>query len=398
MLGWDAVADVRWEHLFHAYGVAVDTPEYVRGLTSEDASERAAAVNHLYAAVLHQGTIYPATAPVVRWVSGSLDACLGSETLVSVLEWLADVAGSLAWLAEVEAPEPPDPVEVEAFFEHMADEDDPEYEDVWGSPMVDVLMAGAVIELRQSAPEVVNAILPLIGDPNPAVWKAAAWAAAEWSRSAPEELRAEVSAVIAQRLPLATDRNERASVVLALGQAGGDVSAYLLDPDAAVSACAALFVQTPQATGVLIDALTHPGQVNSWFDSQDRPAFFPMHTRYTLLAEVIGRQVTIEELLPAAVPLIAASHGGLAADSEWGPILQLAFPDAGFRPGVRPPLPERLTSAQRTVLEALAANESLWNPRDGNASLARMKVGAPDDRTALLEYLRSERRDPWRPR
>ena len=231
-----------------------------------------------------------------------------------------------------------------------------------------------------------GAILPLVGDPDPRVRAAAMRAAAEWSQSAPET-RVEVAAAIAARLPLASGRDERACVVLGLGQAGGDVSSSLSDPDEAVRACAALFVQTPRATGVLIDALACPDQVNAWF--VDKPAFFEMHARFTLLAEVIRRGVTIEELLPATVPLITASRGGLTADNEWGPILQVAFSDAEFRPGVRPPLPDSLTAAQRAVLDALAANESLWDPRDGNAGLALMKVGVPDDRAALLEYLRT---------
>ncbi len=57
--------NVDWASLGHAYGSAEDTPAHLQALTSEDTEARASAMGFLYGAILHQGTIYPATAAVV---------------------------------------------------------------------------------------------------------------------------------------------------------------------------------------------------------------------------------------------------------------------------------------------------------------------------------------------
>ncbi|MCL1918047.1 MAG: hypothetical protein FWG14_06995 [Peptococcaceae bacterium] len=175
-------------------------------------------------------------------------------------------------------------------------------------------------------------------------------------------------------------RTKRAERVLALGQRGRDVSAYLNDADEAVQACAALFVRSPRASVILIEALTRPDQVDDWFE--DQPAFFGgMCTRFALLQGLVRRRITIEEMLPAALTLIAKSSE-ILADYEWGPILQVAFPE---------PLPQRLTEVQRAVLEALVANDNIWNPNphiiDANASAAKRAVGLPISRDEAKELI-----------
>src|ERR1700733_14313909 len=62
---WDGVD---WAGLSHAYGPAADMPGQLRGLTDPDPDVRSEAVDLLWGAVLHQGTIYPVTAPVVTAV------------------------------------------------------------------------------------------------------------------------------------------------------------------------------------------------------------------------------------------------------------------------------------------------------------------------------------------
>jgi len=407
MLGWASVVGVNWGHLFHAYGVALDTPGYLHGLTDEHPSKREAGVDHLQGAVLHQGTIYPATPPAVAVVAGLLgeeavraplseetdthraaidrlfqakqDEC---ETLVTLLAWLADVGDSMSWTDVGDVSEPVDDADVAALYAAMADDDD----EVWSSPLADTLMRNAVVELQAMASGVLAAIITLIHDPDAKVRAEAANAASQWAASMKAPVPPATVLAISAQLASVTGRDEKAAFALALGKSGGDVSGFLTDQDEAIRACAALFVNTPEATQILIASLTRPEQVDSWF--QDKPAFFHARTRFTLLAEVIRRGGTIEQLLPAALALIGVSTGWLA-DYDWGPILQVAFPDAEFRPGVRPPLPNRLTRAQRQVIEALLANQSLWDEHNGNARLARMKVGLPDDPADVTAYLQS---------
>jgi len=53
-----------WSRLSHAYGPATDTPIQLENLLSDDVLAREAALEYLVGAVLHQETIYAATAPV----------------------------------------------------------------------------------------------------------------------------------------------------------------------------------------------------------------------------------------------------------------------------------------------------------------------------------------------
>ena len=407
MLGWEAVENVHWEWLFHAYGVAEETPEKLRGLTSEDAALREAGIDHLEGVVLHQGTIYAATAPAVRVVAGILNEPILREPLddeaptlragvaesfsglEALLGFLAEAGESLAWADEVEEVEEPTEKQMKKLAKHLRKDEDGEDDKGWLSPMVEVMMKRAVLDLRAMAPEVLEAIVPFVLDENPEIAQAAMNAVGKWSAVQVGSPQAEAAAqVLRTRLEAATHRNEKANLVLALGEMGQDVSAWLDDEDEAVRACAALFVRTSQANEILIGALTHPEQVNSWFASA-KPAYFPLHVRFRLLGEVIERGVTIEQVLPAAVALISQSSA-MAADAEWGPILRVTFPDAQYvsGSGVRPPLPEHLTAAQRAVLEALVANENLWDPTNGNARFARMEVGLPNTREEVTAYIR----------
>ncbi|WFR71038.1 hypothetical protein P9209_16840 [Prescottella defluvii] len=43
-----------WERLFHAYGVATDTPAHVEALMGGDEMAFSTAMEHLHSAVLHQ--------------------------------------------------------------------------------------------------------------------------------------------------------------------------------------------------------------------------------------------------------------------------------------------------------------------------------------------------------
>jgi hypothetical protein len=61
----DAVEDVAWHRLHHAYGPATDVPGQLRALRSTDADERRAALAELYGNICHQGTRWQASAAAV---------------------------------------------------------------------------------------------------------------------------------------------------------------------------------------------------------------------------------------------------------------------------------------------------------------------------------------------
>ena len=388
-----AVDGTDWGRLFHAYGVATDTPRELRNLTASDGGLRGQAIDHLFSAILHQGTIYPATPPAVRVVVTLLGEpslrdplAKGGSALGSALAFLAEVARSLADIGPIDPPPLPAEADVAELFRQFHAEDE---EEDWGSEVIGALMARAVVDLRAMAGDMLVAVTPFLVDEAADVRCHAIDALSQWGAIEPDGGAARIAiGVIEDRLVQVDDRDEGAGLILALGLFGHDLSARLDDPDEAVRTCAALFVDDPKAVAQLITALTDPANVNGWF--VHRPSYFTVHVRFRLVAELIARQVTIETMLPAAVALIAGASA-MTADFEWGRILQLAFPEQveAFKPGQRPPLPAQLTDAQRAVLEALVANAALWQPGNGNASLARMRVGLSDDRGAVAEYCRS---------
>ena len=100
---------------------------------------------------------------------------------------------------------------------------------------------------------------------------------------------------------------------------------------------------------------------------------------------LLARDAGLAEILPACLPVLRVARGKLWSDMTWGPILLRAFPGVEFRPGVRPDPPRDLDEAQKAVLRELVANDALWDDNDGNADLARMRVGLPAGRSAVSD-------------
>jgi hypothetical protein len=59
---------VAWRTLDHAYGKALDSPQHLRVLLSDDERLRLDGMQLLAESILHRGSVYPATAPVLRFV------------------------------------------------------------------------------------------------------------------------------------------------------------------------------------------------------------------------------------------------------------------------------------------------------------------------------------------
>ncbi|MFE0627846.1 hypothetical protein ACFW3D_12845 [Streptomyces sp. NPDC058864] len=65
----DELDSVAWTELWHAYGSALDVPGLIRDLYSGDAERIDKALGGLHDNVLHQGTVYPATAAAVPFLA-----------------------------------------------------------------------------------------------------------------------------------------------------------------------------------------------------------------------------------------------------------------------------------------------------------------------------------------
>ncbi|MEU8774137.1 HEAT repeat domain-containing protein [Streptomyces sp. NPDC048606] len=156
-----------WGAFSHAYGTAEDLPALLHALTGDDEEEAREALTELYGCVLHQGTVYPATAEVAPFLADI--AAAGHRT--------ADVVELLGGMAESED-------------EHG-------------------VAPGAV---RAAVTRQLPLLLPLLTAPEPEVREAAAWAVsqtraadtalpallARWTEESDPRVRAEVLAAISR--------------------------------------------------------------------------------------------------------------------------------------------------------------------------------------------------------
>ncbi|MGW2271904.1 hypothetical protein [Streptomyces yangpuensis] len=173
-----------WFSFSHAYGSAEDIPDLLRALTGVDADAADEALSELYGRLLHQGTVYAASAEAVPFLAGI--AAAGHRT--------PDILALLGGMAESE--------------------------DEYG------VAPGRV---RAAVADRLPLLLPLLASPEPELRRIAAWAVSHtratgialpalrsrWNQEAETSTRAEVLAGIARLDP----------------QNGATVAATVLDPD-----------------------------------------------------------------------------------------------------------------------------------------------------------------------
>ncbi|MET9919391.1 hypothetical protein ABZZ04_20155 [Streptomyces sp. NPDC006435] len=79
-----------WAELQHAYGGAADVPGHLRALAGDDEEAAAEAVSELYSAILHQGSVYGATAHAVPYLARLAGAGYRTEDLLVLLGGIAE--------------------------------------------------------------------------------------------------------------------------------------------------------------------------------------------------------------------------------------------------------------------------------------------------------------------
>ncbi|MFD8785016.1 HEAT repeat domain-containing protein [Kitasatospora sp. NPDC059599] len=369
--GPDPTAVVRstdWAALAHAYGPAVTTADDLLGLLQEDPEVQAESLGRLEMSVLHQGSLYSATAPAALFIAGILpDPCTLAvhesffpwddrrrPLRAALLDWLGQFAESAAWDDE-DLADPQDTDEAEELE--------------------------AVHACRAVRPQILDAALRFLDDQDETVREAALGAVTHLLTA--DDL--------ADRIPAAADRlehiarnrgrrRERAGTLLTLAHWGRDTAPLLTDDDPAVRTCAALGTADPSAAGVLLAALTDPVAVDSWFEEplpQTDGRF-----RFTVLRALLDRAEDFEQILPAALALVplCSQH---TVDRDWGPLLALAFPEPHT-----PATP--LTHAQNALLAALVDQDRCWGPIANRDAWLR-SAGLPADRRDLRALVHSAR-------
>ncbi|MCT2544753.1 MULTISPECIES: hypothetical protein [Streptomyces] len=79
-----------WADLQHAYGSAADVPGHLRALAGDSEEAASEAVSELYGSILHQGSVYGATARAVPYLARLAGAGYRTEDLVALLGGIAE--------------------------------------------------------------------------------------------------------------------------------------------------------------------------------------------------------------------------------------------------------------------------------------------------------------------
>ncbi|MEU7020221.1 hypothetical protein ABZ990_06135 [Streptomyces sp. NPDC046203] len=354
--------DVAWERLFHAYGTATDTGTALAGPLAE-------AEDHLWSAILHQGSVWPATPPALRAVADRL-----AEAPALGLAFVRDVASAVRMgdaaeelRAEVAA------ADTAAWTAAYVAADEDDQVDMWDDETGDLVLAEAALACWDLLPELVGPVTAFLDDPDPGI-RAGAWATTA-------ELLAHPGA--ADRLPVFLPRlagaaeaavsvRERASLVLDLGRLGGDPAPFLTDPDPLVRCAAALtgpLADAPAAHEELLLAAVRPDALDPLAGI---PGFGGHSPRQVLIATLTGRVPDFSRLYEPA--LAALPHAFRTAPCpDLGPYLRVAFPSG---------LPDDPTPEQQGLARELAARDELWDPANGNRRFTLGALGLPDDREA----------------
>ncbi|GLY50743.1 hypothetical protein [Lentzea sp. NBRC 102530] len=355
----EILRDTRWDELAHAYGSAADAPEPLLDLLSENEEAAGNALGYLDAAVLHQGSVYSATAPAAEYVAAILDdprLSLPCESALpwddrerplraALLEWLGEFADSVTF--------DPDSYEFEVDPEELEEE-------------AEALTAG-----RALLPELFERVAPFLDDADPAVRRAATGAVANLLSA--EELAAHRAGVAERLLRAVRDASplDRAGIALTLG--GWGVPVLLDDEHPGVRAYAAVvaaYDDDPAALAEVRTALRDPAAADDLLE--DTPPQLGMKLRFHLVAALLRRTATFDEIEAEAVA-IARMTNAYIVDNDWGPLLVRAFPDGPAA---------ALTAAQHRFLGALVANDGCWG-KIGNRDSWLRKAGLPTGRDAL---------------
>ncbi|PSL51892.1 hypothetical protein B0I31_11788 [Saccharothrix carnea] len=203
--------DVDWSALTHAYGPAVEVPELVRGLVADDPAVRESALDGMYGAVHHQGSVFDSTVAAIPFLLE-----------VAGRPGLPGRAGVVGYLASVGDPE-------EAY-------------DEWGRRAVDAVA------------DAFGLLAPLLDDPEPAVRKAVCEVFAVCRADA-----GWIADALGERLSRETDTDVQTAIVAALGRLGArlpgpvlaerlsDVAARHPDPSVRLTALVQLAEFAPDA-------------------------------------------------------------------------------------------------------------------------------------------------------
>lgn len=369
--------------LLHAYGRASDTPGHLAALAGGDAASVSAALEHLWSAVIHQGTPWTATPPAAVAVAAligdpRLSGAANAESRANLLGFLAAVAKAGQAYTDLDDLAPPAGFDVDAALTaalSSGDEDEIFADEV----LANAVYARAILGCREIVPTLLAAAASALSDPESTVRAAAAHTVSVCCAVLAATTETTVLAQRLDALAAAAAPDERAALVLAMGELGVEPRRYLDDPNPGVRACAALapaLADDPTATAEIFAALADPAATDDWFTH--RLPQIPTRIRFSLVAAAIARVDDPDRLLPAALAIAPIASRYTVRD-EWGPLLHALFGGRTSDP---------LSPAQRRYLGALVDNEDLWDPSNGTVGLVFRDAGLPYDRDTCRNLAR----------
>jgi hypothetical protein len=334
-----------WNRLVHAYGLATDTPPHLETLD-------AAAFDHLYSAILHQGSIYPATAAVVEHLC---TRPWPPDRAPEVLEFVAHVYRSASAVPQHIDPLSPKRLQrLDQALEHY-DEDA-----FWADEELanDVCVKG-LLDVRALAPTAA------------ALAKRTLAAHTDPDRVAPALDLLVHSSLITGAKPEATLNRHaeigsnfvRQTAIFGLGELHLDTTPFLGDPELGVRVAAALMAPDFE---VLHAAALDPKALDAAFEPS--PQYFEMWPRFYVIKALCELATSWEAIADAAfacLPL-ASLH---TVEHDWGVFLKVAWP------------------GDTSYLRALVERKDLWDPVYGNAQGVFRDAGLPYDRKACARLV-----------
>lgn len=281
--------------LFHAYGPATDTQQLVDLFGDENARESAS--HYLYSAILHQGTPWTATAPVVTLLMECLALDGAACARQDVLEFCTDVAEAVTGTdpastpesvrAEVEARRADlNPEAIATWAQIAATGDEDAYQEAFEDDQVgEAMFSGVLLAILDAMPGWAAAALAWVGDPDPAV----ALAATRCVVVCDPRRRSDLTPVLREWTYADRPEEQRAYAVHLLGQIGAQVRPFLTDPSRAVRFLAALApgqAEDDDADRVLIEALRDPATFDAAFE--DGPSLLDWRPSIAAIARGLG--------------------------------------------------------------------------------------------------------------
>lgn len=360
---------VNWAELEHAYGSAEDVPDLIRDLASKARSKRERALETLWTHIIHQGTVYSATAHAVPFLLELLSSpkIPDKPELLTLVTALANGNSYLDVHQHLLGPGgPANPnVAPEGWDEQLEEE----------LGWVDAARAAVV----QGAP----VFLRLLEDPDADTRCCAAYALAVCGSRA-----AEVVPRLTERLAAEDDNRVKMSLLRCLGCVGGEACVPLLDhwlrrrAALGVRASAALALAEVRQERVPAEAVEVLGECLRNPQAADRLyAALPWTGRGSIVSAACQ---ALSWLGPGAALRIADALDSLPrGDSGSVTIVEMLLGMA-FQPR-RKPLAAKLSELQRSILLRLVRSDRAWD--FGNVFLLLHERGLPGGREDLAEFL-----------